>query len=200
MGRVPRESGRDQGPDRFARMFTDLESQAAAHSGLDDLAEAEALQLAEIARITWADRLRALPSAQVELPDGMVIAGHVEAVLTDGVHLRGSAHEWIVHAEAVQSLRGLGGRITHASRIEQRLSVASILRRWFDEGSHVQCLSARGPREGVIVRVGADHFDLDEQARGDLARGDLDREERDQGEGRGRCTLPIARVWAVRRW
>lgn len=187
MNRMRWESQREPDPERFARMFTDVETQASAHSALDDLADAQALAVAEIARTTWADRLRAMTSAQVELPDGTVISGHVEAVLADGLHLRDAMQEWIIFSQAVQSLRGLGERVTPASRIEQRLSLMSVLRCWLDDGSPVQCLSVRGPREGMIVRVGADHLDLDEQDRDDLS------------QARRRWTLPIARLWAVRR-
>lgn len=199
MSESPHPPDRGQAEDRFARLFTGLDTQAQAYAVLDDLAEAEALAVAEIARINWADRLRAVTEVHLELPDGFVVSGEVAAVVADGVHLltpggSGPA-EWIVRAEAVHAIHGLGQRTAGPSRVDRGLTVASILRGWAEDDSVIECWSARGRRTGTVIRVGADHLDLAEQRPLDLAepRGG------NVTDRSARCTLPLAGLWALSR-
>ncbi len=200
----PREMGRPRGPggdriddaERVRTLLEGLDVQAQALAALDDAEAAEELARAEIARTTWADRVRAIDATdhatigliEVELPDGQVIAGRVVAVLADGMQLANDVCTWIIRTDAVQSIVGLGMRTREATRIEQRLSVTSVLREWAHGRSPVQCLSARGLREGTVVRVGADHIDVAEHERGEPM------------SIRRIRTLPLPSLWAVRRW
>ncbi len=200
----PRETGRPRGTggdriddaERTRTLLEGLDAQAQALAALDDAEAAEELARAEIARTTWADRVRAIDATdhatigliEVELPDGQVIAGRVVAVLADGMQLADDVCTWIIRFDAVQSIVGLGMRTREATRIEQRLSVTSVLREWAHERSPVQCVSARGLREGTVVRVGADHIDLAEHERGEPM------------SIRRIRTLPLPSLWAVRCW
>lgn len=194
-----RPSGRHRVDDaqRAAGLLESIDVQAQALAALDDVRAAEELALAEIAHTTWVDRVRAVASSngviEVELPDGRVITGSVEAVYVDGLFLigrteTGRTDEWVIRADAVHSVIGVGMRTRQASRIEQRLTLASVMRDWAEEMSPVQCLLARGPREGTIVRVGRDHLDVAEHFDGEPSH-----------MGRVRV-LPITSLWAVRRW
>lgn len=200
----PRETGRPRGPggdriddaERTRTLLEGLDAQAQALAALDDAEAAEELARAEIARTTWADRVRAIDATdvatigliEVELPDGQVIAGRVVAVLADGMQLVDDVCTWIIRFDAVQSIVGVGMRTREATRIEQRLSVTSVLREWAHERSPVQCVSARGLREGSVIRVGADHIDLAEHDRGEPM------------SIRRVRTLPLPSLWAVRCW
>jgi hypothetical protein len=200
----PRDSGHPRGPsrdriddaERTRTLLEGLDAQAQALAALDDSAAAEELARAEIARTTWADRVRAVDatdgdhggSIEVELPDGQVIAGRVGAMLADGMQLADDTCTWIIRADAVQSIVGVGMRTREATRIEQRLNVTSILREWAQERCPVQCMSARGLREGTVIRVGADHIDLAEHERGEPM------------SIRRVRTLPLPSLWAVRCW
>jgi len=200
----PRESGPPRGPggdriddaERTRTLLEGLDAQAQALAALDDAEAAEELARAEIARTTWADRVRAVAATghatdsliEVELPDGQVIAARVVAVLADGVQLADDLCTWIIRSGAVHSIVGVGLRTREATRIEQRLSVTSILREWAHERRPVQCMSVRGLREGTVVRVGADHIDLAEHERGEPT------------SIRRIRTLPLPSLWAVRCW
>jgi hypothetical protein len=179
---------------RLAGLLDGLDVQAQALAALDDVRAAEELAVAEIARTTWADRVRAVAASnaliEVELPDGRVVTAAVDAVFADGLSLVGSPEvgEWVIRADAVQSLRGVGMRTQPASRIEQRLTLASVLRDWAEQMSAVRCVSARGTREGTIVRVGSDHIDLAEHVDGEPSSTQRVR------------VLPMMSVWALHRW
>jgi hypothetical protein len=190
-GRPP-ESGDD---DRIDALLEGWSVQAEALAALDDAVAAEELARAEIARISWAERLRAAGEVELELPDGQPIRGNVEAVLADGIHLcarepGGREREWIVRLQAVQSLSGLGPRTRAATRIEQRLTVATILRGWADDSEPVQILSRRGALTGRLTRVGLDHVDVAV----DLGEGGTSA----AGWSPVVRTVPMSAVWAVR--
>lgn len=193
----PGHGSRGEDPDRFARLFTGIQAQAEADAALDDLAEAEALAVAEIARIAWADRLRAAGWGRIELPDGSAVSGAVEAVLVDGVHLSEGGTQWVIRTEAVRALYGLGERITPASLVEQRLTVTSILRRWLEEACEVHCRSAHRSRDGTLVRVGVDHIDLLEHI--DLVEPARARPDDGEAHDGVRVTVPLSGVWVIRR-
>ena len=125
---------------------------------------------------------------EVELPDGTVLAGTVDAVLADGIHLREANTAWIIRASAVQSIVGLGVRTQPAGTIASRLGVISLLRDWTVEHAVVQIVSARGLRVGTVIRVGADHLDVAEHERDEPTR------------FRRVRTIAMASIWAVRRW
>ena len=186
------ERDRRDDAERARALIEGLDAQAEALAALDDAVAAEELARAEIARTTWADRVRAVEASggviELELPDGQLVSGAVIAVLSDGMQLADGTVSWVIRAEAVHSITGVRMRTRQATRIEQRLSLGSVLRDWADERSPVQCVSARGVREGSVIRVGADHIDLAEHDRGDPAA------------VRRIRTIPMVSLWAVRRW
>jgi hypothetical protein len=189
-GQVGRRTGDQR--ERTEAFLVGLSAQAASLSALEDAAEAEELALAEIARIPWADRARALAGTGVrvefELPDRSRLEGAVEAVLADGIVLEESSGGWAVWADAVRSITGLGPRTRSAGAVAARLSLATVLREWARDGSAVRCLGELGIHEGTLTRIGADHLDLAEH-------------DRDDPRGvRAERTLPMSAVWAIRRW
>lgn len=186
---VGETSRHDQDPAQWAQSLVDgWSAQESALSALDDAVAADELAQAEMARVCWPDRVRAVDSIDIELPDGLVVAGQVVAVLADGLHMREGSCEWVIRSEAVQSIVGVGARTRAASIVDQRLTTFSVIRDWARERSPVQCLSVRGVREGTIVRVGADHLDLAEHDRGE------------PHEVRRVRMIAVSGLWAVRRW
>ena len=178
--------------ERTEALLAGLSAQAANLAALEDAAEAEELALAEIARIPWADRVRALTGngvrVEFELPDRSRLEGTIEAVLADGIVLEESSGGWAIWADAVCSITGLGPRTRSPGTVAARLTLASVLREWARDGSAVRCLGELGVHEGTLTRIGADHLDLAEH-------------DRDDSRGvRVERTLPMSAVWAIRRW
>ncbi len=158
--------------DRFATLFADLESAAAASQAWVDDMDAQELERAEHAAIRWADRLRAMASAEIHFSairgESWTVTGHIERVGADAVFLRSSSgpegmdQHWAVSLHAVHLIAHLGSGVEKPGVVDARLGLASALREWSAHGVALMVVAPQRIVEGSAIRVGRDHVDIAE--------------------------------------
>jgi hypothetical protein len=163
---------------RWDSLFSDLEAQFLAERALDREAEITERARVELAGIELADRLRGSTGTEikVELVDGSTIRGVLShagsgwLVLTEGVR------QWLVPCAAVLRYEGLGRLAKVAPpRMQRALGMAAALRALSRDRAelavHLATKSEGGSKlQGVIDRVGRDHFDLAIVPHGEVRR------------------------------
>ncbi|MCT9870148.1 hypothetical protein [Paenarthrobacter aurescens] len=163
---------------RWDSLFDDLEAQFSAERALKEESEITERSRVELAGIELGDRLRGAMGAEIKvvLHEGSIIRGELCHLGGEWLVLVEGARQWLVPHTSVLSYQGLG-RLARKPppRMRQPAGIASALRALSrDRAELVVHLSVRvgdGYRlQGVIDRVGRDHFDLAVVAHGELRR------------------------------
>lgn len=176
---------------RWEALFDDLEAQWSARQAEQLEAEvADAFEV-ELARMQFADRLRASVGSHVQLRilGEEQVRIEVGRVGLDWLSGRSGGRSLLIPLSAVLSGDGLPHRAQpETSPFRRRLGIAGPLRALARSRARVSVQGLAGPLgRGLIVQVSADHFDL---ALGD-AQG--------LGTGRGqRRSIPMAGLVSVR--
>lgn len=151
-------------PERWERLFADLEAQLDAGRREEARWEVAELTRAERARVPLGDRLREAVGSVVrvavgadDVVEGTVLDAAAQWMLLDAGHGRRA----VVPTAAVVVVEGLGGRAAPpAGRVESGLSLGHVLRSFARDRAVVAVRTAAGEQLGRIDRVGADHLDL----------------------------------------
>lgn len=150
---------------RWAALFSDLESRLAARLDADVRAEALDIALAEMSQLGLADRLRAHATVELLTRGGVRASGAIEHVGADFVLLAGRGRQLLVPLGSVVTCR-LGARAVQDTSVCARLRLGYALRQLAAAGERVRVGLPGGEGvSGLIVRVGADHLDIDEGGR-----------------------------------
>ncbi|SDW31408.1 hypothetical protein SAMN04487912_102285 [Arthrobacter sp. cf158] len=163
---------------RWDSLFSDLETQFLAERALDREAEITERARVELAGIELGDRLRGAAGTQikVELVDGSAIKGVLSHVGSEWLVLTEGIRQWLVPCPAVLRYQGLGRLAMPApSRMRLALGMAAAMRALARDRTelvvHLAAKTENGSKlQGVIDRVGRDHFDLAVVPHGEVRR------------------------------
>lgn len=149
---------------RWEELFEDLEAQA-------DAEEADHLELdvadlleAEVARIPLRRRLAATAGREVRLSrvDGVVHHGVVLDTGRDWVLLGSGAQRFLIPEHALAWVEGLGRAEPAEGARTRRLGLGHVLRGCAAAGLPVNVVVPGGRVSGLVVAVGADHLDVEQ--------------------------------------
>ncbi|MDR6988993.1 hypothetical protein J2Y66_003501 [Paenarthrobacter nitroguajacolicus] len=163
---------------RWDSLFDDLEAQFSAERALEVETEITERARVELAAIELGDRLRGAAGADIKvfLTDGSIIHGLLRHAGGDWLALSEGSREYLVPLAAVLSFQGLGRlALKPAVRMRLPLGIASALRALSRDRSelevHLNAQTGQGYKlQGVIDRVGRDHFDLAVVPHGEVRR------------------------------
>ncbi|MCF3140217.1 MULTISPECIES: hypothetical protein [unclassified Paenarthrobacter] len=181
---------------RWDSLFSDLEAQFSAERALRDESEITERARVELGGIELSDRLRGVVGSgiKVMLMDGSVLQGGLSHVGSEWIVLTEGARQWLIPHGSVLSYQGLGRlAVKEASRVQRSLGIASALRA-LSRGRiplvvHLAVRNSGGHKlDGVIDRVGSDHFDLAVVLQG---------EERRAGSVAAVVTVPFVAFTAI---
>lgn len=149
---------------RWESLFDDLESQFEHASRTAEAEEVFDLAEAELAQVSLMDRLRARHGQPVtlRLHDGSDVHGTVVDAAVQWLLLADGGRRVLVPATAVAAARPLGGAAPEAPVVERRLRLTHVLRALSREEAAVVVRTTAGDYRGRLVRVAADHVDLDD--------------------------------------
>lgn len=146
----------------FAELQAEFEAaeQAEAHIRVLELAEAE------VASTRLADRLRARRGQRLRLrlTDASDRDGEVADAGDGWVVLAQGERRSLIPQHAIVTARSLAGSAPGAGAVERALTLGHVLRALGQDGVVVLVHTAAGSHRGRIVRVGADHLDLADDA------------------------------------
>ena len=188
--------GTDEDPDRFRRLFADLEARAEAETAWDDEARTDEMARSAVGSVALTDRLRVAPGPVTVVVRGAgTVRGRVQDVGADVVELVGQDQAtWAVALGAVLWVDGLDARAADPLQIgtaDARLGLGALLRRWVRDRLPVTVyLVEGGTLTGTPDRAAADHLDLAEH--------DPDEPRRAQAVRRV-VAVPYPAIAAVRR-
>lgn len=170
----------------------DLSSQLDAQERFERDLEAVDYAQSEAGEVTLMGRLAGARGAQVQLQlgEGSLVEGVVEDVAAAWALLRQGRILILVPYRAIAAARYLPLAPAWPGRVEQRRSLASVLRYWQSQGWRVQVEFRGGQASGQILRVGADFLDILGQIGSPQAPG-----------GAGRATqsaIKLESLWQVR--
>ncbi|MEZ5117130.1 MAG: hypothetical protein R2737_12770 [Candidatus Nanopelagicales bacterium] len=183
-------------PDRFERLFEDLESRADAQQRAEDDALGDELARDAARRVTLVDRLRAVDGEVAAVVRGVgAVRGRITEVGADVLVLGATdGSEWAVPVAAVLWVDGLGARAVDADAagpVAARLGFAALVRRWSRDRLPVTVhLVEGGALTGTPDRAAADHLDLAEH--------ELDEPRRPEAVRRV-VAVPFGAIAALRR-
>jgi len=174
---------------RWDELFDDLEAQARHEERLDRDAEVADRRERELAQVALAHRWTGTGAAVVvvQLVDGSRVEGVVADVGVGWVLLTAgdARRQVLVATAAVATVRGLGH---HAGpppgAVAARRTLVLALRALAREREAVLVRTRAGDVRGVLGRIGADHVDVEPEARG-------------AGADRGGLTVPFAALLSV---
>jgi len=153
---------------RWDSLFSDLEAQFSAERVLESESEITERARVELGSVELNDRLRGVAGSgiKVMLVDGTVLRGRLSHIGSEWIVLTEEARQWLVPHGSVLSYQGLGRlAIKEPSRVQRSLGIASALRA-LSRGRvplvvYLTVRKGDGHKlDGVIDRVGKDHFDL----------------------------------------
>ncbi|MCD4849283.1 hypothetical protein LN996_00515 [Arthrobacter sp. AK01] len=181
---------------RWDSLFDDLEAQFSAERALERESEISERARVELAAIELGDRLRAVAGSGIKivLADGSIIRGSLRHVGGEWLGLVDGSREWLVPCASVLSYEGLGRSVRKPlSPMQRSLGISAALRALArDRAELIVYLSARtgdGYKvQGVIDRVGRDHFDLAVVPDGEVRR---------VGNVRAVLTIPFSSLAAL---
>jgi hypothetical protein len=181
---------------RWDALFEDLEAQLAARRQLDFEAEIAERARVDSAGVQLADRLRGSLglSIRVHVCSGSAFEGTLSHAGSEALVLDEPQHQVLIPYAAAVHYGGLSRlAVTEASKVRQRLGLASALRGLAGNRARVTILVSRGPVEaglhGVIDTVGRDFLDLALTPEG---------ADRHAGSVRKVLTVPFAAVAGIR--
>ncbi len=152
-------------PVRWDALFADLEAQLAAEEAADLDAEVAERARIEAGRVAVADRLRGHVGGPLtaRLVTGATVRGRVLGVASDVVLIADEAGRHVlVPLAAVAVTVGLTrSAVAERSLVRAGIGVRHVLRGLARERRPVRLETAGGDVTGMIVRVGADHVDVD---------------------------------------
>lgn len=153
---------------RWDNLFADLAGELEAVEAAERQGEATERTRAELAQVSWVDRMATAGEVSLDLLGGATVRGPV-LTLGDGwavVATSGAQRAAVVvRLAAVTSAQGLGRQARAAGRapVERRLGLAAAVRRIARDRSPVTLALVDGRRvAGTVDAVGADHLDLAE--------------------------------------
>ena len=155
---------------RWDRLFTDLEAEVAELHARDRDAEIAQLTEAELAQVSWLERLRGAVGSLVVLEAGVgaPVRGRLRYVGPDWALLDVDGWDVLVPAAAVAGVEGIG-RWAAPSAERVPLTWAAAWRTLSRDRSMVRISRRDGTVvRGRVARVGADFAELDRAADGDL--------------------------------
>ncbi|MEJ1113868.1 hypothetical protein WBN73_05375 [Paenarthrobacter sp. CCNWLY172] len=153
---------------RWDSLFDDLEAQFSAERALEAESEITERARMELAGIELGDRLRGATGSGLKLflADGNIIHGVLGRVGAGWLVLPEGSRQWLVPLAAVLTFQGLGRlALKPVSTVRQLPGIASVLRALARDRSavvvHLSTRAGGGVKvNGVIDRVGRDHFDI----------------------------------------
>ncbi|MGO4143761.1 hypothetical protein AB4Y77_01635 [Paenarthrobacter sp. YAF11_1] len=153
---------------RWDSLFEDLEAQFSAGRALEAESEITERARVELAGIELGDRLRGAAGSMIKLflADGNIIHGALGRVGGEWLVLSEGSRQWLVPFAAVLTFQGLGRlALKPVSTVRQLPGIASALRALARDRSavvvHLNTRTGDGAKvNGVIDRVGRDHFDV----------------------------------------
>lgn len=168
IGILTRASARPYaGRMRWDALFDDLESQMAESDRLGFEAEVAERARVEMVAAGLVDRLRALLGSRigVHLQCGDVIEGVLRHAGADALLLDDGPHQVLMPYAGVLRYTGIGRLLgVEPSRVRRSIGLAHSLRALARDRAHLAVtlgsMSGVARLEGVIDRVGKDHFDL----------------------------------------
>lgn len=164
-----------QDASRWSELFSDLESQAEALAGADELTEIAERTRIEAGRLGLVDRLRPAEGhlIQVRCAGHGPLSARLDRVGADWLLLTESAGvEALAPIASVVAVTGLGRwSEAAAGRLERRLGLRSALRGLVRDRAPVQVVLVDGGSvAGTIDRVGVDFLELAEHPVGEPRR------------------------------
>ncbi|MEZ2389032.1 hypothetical protein AB6813_05680 [bacterium RCC_150] len=182
---------------RWDALFGDMEAQLDAEHLRALESEISERARVEAAGIGLSDRLRGAVDLKVTLVlrSGTLVSGALGHIGSEWLVLNEGRHEWLVPFAAVLSYQGLGRHaLSNPSKTASRLGLASALRGLARDRAALSVhlhdgMAAERAMNGVIDKVGRDHFDLAVTAAG---------EPRRSGQVLSVATIPFASLVALR--
>lgn len=147
-------------------LFADLQAQWDAQVQAEDDALVAELAEAEVAGTRFADRMRARHGERVNvrLADGSDNAGTVTDAAMEWVVLADGDRRHLIPVAAIAAAWPLAGSAPTGGTVERTLGLGHVLRALANDGAPVVVRHRGGEAVGYVVRVGADHLDLQSPA------------------------------------
>lgn len=156
---------------RWEALFEDLERQFTQAERVAEDEEVVELAEAEQAQVALADRLRARLGQEVSLRlrDGSDVHGTVVDAAVQWLLIADAGRRALIPMSAVVGARALAYAAPEAPVVERRLRLTHVLRALAREEAVVVVRTTAGDYRGRIVRVAADHAELDTGGLGGVA-------------------------------